>query len=98
MATKVNFKNKSYMVLKNKYGSNERTALILSINGNYDEYSIVASVNLPEVPLSEDHVFIKTWGENEGILEALEEAGIVESTGIEVPTGFVTVTMVKILV
>lgn len=98
MATKVNFKNKSYVVLKNKYGGNDRTALILSISGNYDEDSIVASVNLPEIPLPEDHVFIKTWGYNEGILEALEESEIVESTGIEIPTGFVTATMVKLLV
>lgn len=94
---KVKFKGVDYQVLKHFY-PNKRTALVLSVSEQFDEDSIVASVNLPDNLLpNNEHVFIKTWGENKGILEALEEAGIVESTGIEVPTGYMTATMVKIL-
>ena len=94
----VKFKGQDQKILKSYY-PNKRTALVLSTSSQFNEDSIVASVNLPESILpNNDHVFIKTWGENEGILKALEDAGAVESTGIEVPTGFVSATMVKLLV
>jgi len=48
---------------------------------------------LPDV----NHTFLKTWSENAGLLEQLEEKGIVKSTGITVPTGHVRATMVEIL-
>ncbi len=36
-----------------------------------------ATINVPSVNLSEEQVLIKTWSENEGLLEVLEVAGVV---------------------
>ena len=47
-----------------------------------------ASVNLPATTdISEGYVYIKDWSENEGMLKALTEAGIVEPVGVRSPTG-----------
>ncbi len=40
-----------------------------------------ATVNIPEYCLEEREVIIKDYAENEGMLEALVEAGIVEPSG-----------------
>lgn len=39
---------------------------------------------------SRRHVWIKTWSENEGVVEALEKAGIIALTGTTHPAGFAT--------
>lgn len=39
--------------------------------------------------LPEDIVFIKNWSENEGIFQALCDAGIIIPTGHKIPTGYV---------
>jgi hypothetical protein len=42
-----------------------------------------------EVPeVKPDHVWIKSWSENEGVVQALEEAGIIELTGQLWPCGY----------
>lgn len=48
-----------------------------------------ASVNVPQVALADNEVIIKDYGENEGICQALVEAGVIELTGRAVKTGFV---------
>lgn len=57
-----------------------------------------ATVNIPTEELGEKEVFIKNYSENEGVLSALIEAGIVEDTGRRVTTGYVQVPVCKILV
>ena len=42
------------------------------------------------VQLEDDEVIIKNYSENEGILEALIEAGIIEKPFAEIPVNFVT--------
>ncbi len=49
----------------------------------------VCSINLPNEDLDEGQIFIKDWSENEGMLEALLEAGVVIFTGERVPSGYV---------
>lgn len=44
------------------------------------------------------YALLNGWAENEGIPEALEEAGIVKLTGIMVTTGFVRAQEAKILI
>lgn len=41
----------------------------------------VASHNIPEAPLPSGFVYIKNWGANEGVLEALDKAGVIHATG-----------------
>lgn len=43
--------------------------------------------DVPSDGIHRDQCYIKTWSENEGLLEALEEAGIVKKTGITVAVG-----------
>lgn len=39
---------------------------------------ITATVNLPNHPPLDGHFWLKTWGENEGLLVALGAAGVIE--------------------
>lgn len=65
---------------------NGRTAIRLTIAAT-DELMGVATVNLPDETLQDGYVFIKDWGENAGMLDALTEAGIVVPTGATVIAG-----------
>lgn len=47
-----------------------------------------ATVWLPEPP-AEGCVWIKDWSENEGMLDSLALAGVIEVTGRVAPTGYV---------
>lgn len=42
------------------------------------------TVNLPDQHLNEGEVFVKDWSENQGLVEALVEAGYLIPTGREV--------------
>jgi hypothetical protein len=79
---------------KQKY-ANGRTALLLM-----DEEGQVAcaTVNLPEHDLQPGEMFVKTWGENERMLEFLVKHNLVIDTGREVPTGYVRARVCKLLV
>lgn len=59
----------------------------------------VVTVNIPNVrgtTLAADEVLVKDWSENKGMAAALEAAGIAQATGREIPTGFVTATVMKL--
>jgi len=58
----------------------------------------VATVNIPDVYLDKDEVIIKNYSENEGMLDTLVNAKIVEPTGRKVHTGFVECDVCKLLV
>lgn len=47
------------------------------------------TVNMPEIALSEDEIIIKDWSENEGALETLQQARLVEVVA-ELPAGYCT--------
>ena len=93
----VRFKNWLCNVEKLAY-NNGRIALELT-DATDAEPILVATVNLPDklVP-DENHTFIKNWSENEGILDVLIEAGIIQDTCIAVPTGFCVANLVKVLI
>lgn len=65
---------------------NGQTALVLSDESG--QRIAVATVAL-DVELPVDRVLIKNWEENEGMLQALTDAGVVVATGRTYPTGFV---------
>lgn len=92
---KVKFKNWSCNIERAYYG-NGRTALEL-VDEDGDPIT-VATVNIPEVPQSRDEVFIKDWSENEGMVEALVAAEVISEPIGEVPTGFVTAKVCKLLI
>jgi hypothetical protein len=75
---------------------NGRTALILN-DARTGEEVTVATVNVPDIPVRPGEAFIKNYSENEGVLQALEDAGWVKSTGGLVHSGFVEIPIVKVL-
>jgi hypothetical protein len=91
----VRFKQWDCEVLQNRY-NNGRTALFL-VDEKSRESVAVATANLPDEPLAHDEVFIKDWSENAGMLQALEQAGIVRGTGEYVGSGFVMVPKAKVI-
>ena len=82
---------------KHMYENTGRTALTL-VDADDGEQVACATVNLPEHKLGPGEIFIKTWSENEGMLEFLLKNHIVEDTGREVPTGYVTARVCKLLI
>ncbi len=92
---KVKFLGWSCDVLKKQY-YNGRIALAL-VDSFDGEPVATATVNMPEIDLAEDEVIIKNYSENEGILEVLTAAGIVQPTGRIVESGFVTMEICKLV-
>lgn len=62
--------------------------LIIADGSDEGELAAIATINLP-VPLEDGEVFIKTWSENEGMTDALVDAGLIEPPHGKEPTGFV---------
>ena len=78
-----------------RYADNDNIAIQLA---NEEEGPVAtASVNLGKT-LPDNMVMIKNWSENQGILDVLVEAGIVEDTGETVQSGFVEANLCKLLV
>lgn len=93
----INHSEKSYDVdiQKEMYATNKALALIAC-----DEYEPFAylSVNLSESDsLPKNQCYFKNYSENEGLLEQLEEQGIVKRLGPMVQTDFVMVPLVEVL-
>lgn len=82
---------------KIEYGSypNGRTAIRLV--GEDGLPVATASCNIPEADIPEGTTFIKDYSENTGILNVLEEAGIVKRTDVRVKQGFVEVPLVELV-
>ncbi len=76
-----------------KYGNG--TTAIQGFNADW-EPEFKATVALDAKP-AEGCVFLKGWSENEGIPEALRDAGIVEFTGRKIPTGHVEAIEARLL-
>lgn len=92
--TQVRFRYWVCVVQKGQYG-NGRPALKL-IDAEDGSPIATATVNLPDVPLGTNQVAIKDYGENEGMLQALTEAGIVKPTGQSVASGYVEVPICEL--
>lgn len=73
---------------------NGRTALQL-IDVEDGEVVMVATVNIPSSTIEKDELIIKEYSENEGVLEALQKAGIAGPVLRTVRTGFVSCPVVK---
>lgn len=92
--TRVRFKGWDCIVEKRQY-ENGRPALQL-IDAEDGSPIATATVNLPDVPLGKNEVAIKDWSENEGMLAALTEAGVVKPTGQTIRSGFVEVPVCEL--
>ena len=75
---------------------NGRPAIMLS---DIEDGSPVAkaTINIPEIELDNNEVIIKDYSENEGVLDVLLNAGIIEDTGTSVVLNNGIVPICKIL-
>ena len=78
-----------------KYG-NGRVALQLYSVEDGQPYA-TASVNLPEHNIGPDEIAVKDYSENEGILDSLLKAGLVETPNRYVRSGMVRIPVCKII-
>jgi len=92
---RIQFKKWDCELVRRQY-QNGRVALELVAWQNVPEQDIfegepvaTCTVNLPQYPLAKDEVLIKDYSENEGMLQTLLDAGVVELAGRTVKTGFV---------
>lgn len=78
------------------YYGNARKALQLNDIETGERFAM-ATVDIPNYPLPDNHTFIKTWSENMGIFQSLKDAGIISDPKGHVPTGYVEAPIVELL-
>ncbi len=79
---------------------NGRKAIELVCVGGEDDgvpYT-VATMNVPHAPIKDDQVLIKDYGENQGVLQALVDNGIVTDSEWTMEYGFVEFNVCNLLV
>jgi hypothetical protein len=76
--------------------ANGRTAIVL-VDDETGEPIAKATMNVAEAAIPSGHTLIKDYSENQGLLEALIEGGVVEPTGALVPVGNTYVHLVRLL-
>ena len=54
------------------------------------------TVNIPETNINSNHVWIKDWSENEGVLNALVKSGLIKPLDITQPCGCATAHLAEI--
>jgi hypothetical protein len=94
MRLKTRFLDGEFTVEKMEY-PNGRVALVLR---SPEDGPVKASVNLPEAQCPDGFVYIKDVDENEGMLDALVEAGVVESPLTYARSGFVHFPLCRIMI
>ena len=87
---------KAAKVLISHYPVDGSTALIANL-GTPDKQVYTVCLGDNPAPLKSDHVWLKDWGANEGVPEALEKAGLVKLTGLDWPAGSVTAKEAKLI-
>src|SRR5699024_434250 len=87
------------LVFENYQDGNNTAIILEEYNeeyGFFEEY-FIATVNVESLKLGENFVAIKNYSENEGVLEALIEAGIVEKEAVTIAySGFVELPVHKL--
>lgn len=87
------YKDYDCEVKKGKYSNNNNLALVLL---DKEDGSMITTATLnTDDKLSPDMGYIKNYSEGEGMLEALQEAGLVEEIVGQTNLGYVTVPLVR---
>jgi len=79
-----------------RYTDNDRIAILLRTPQG--EPVATATVNQPDFNLEPNQVLIKDYAENEGILAALVNTGVIEDTGMTAPVGHARARLCRLLV
>lgn len=89
----IKFKQWLYKINTARY-SNKRLAIMLTDTED-GELIATATVNIPEEKIEPDEIIVKDYSENQGMLQALKDAGIVTSVVRYVKTGYVECPVCK---
>lgn len=73
---------------------NQRLAVVLVDSYTYEPVA-TATVNLPDTIMAAEHVAIKDWSENEGMLKTLQLAGLIGEVDHFQQSGYVLVGIYK---
>ena len=73
---KVKFKEKEYIAVGTYYNGDDNKAITL-IDSKSKQPIATATINMPDMRLPANTVFIKDYSENTGMVKALVEAGII---------------------
>lgn len=90
----VTFLGYNCQVIKTKYA--QGGAICLRLVSTENEPIATATVNVPEYKVRSGYLLIKNYSENQGILDALVEAGIVTPTGVTIPVGYCQAELCKL--
>lgn len=96
MAASIMFMGFDCRIVKQKYPSNDQIALQLITKEGHPVAT--ATSCLVSYPFGSDQTAIKNYSENQGILDALLSAGIIQETGISVQSGYAHYPIVKVLI
>lgn len=89
----VKFGQWNCVIKKTKYVDNDNLALVLL---DKEDSSLIAYVTVNTgAKFPSDIAAVKNYSENQGMLEAITEAGLVEEVITEIPVGYVSVPVVK---
>ena len=86
MTKTVNFQGEELTPIIGQYANGQTSIQLIDQNG---EEFLTASV-AHDITIGTDQVIIKNYSENEGILEALIQSGIIEKPYMTIPVNFVT--------
>lgn len=79
-----------------RYRNNNRVSITL-IDAEDGISFAVATVNLPDEPMEGNEIAIKNHSENDGLLWALQDAGIIGEVKRWIKSGHVTIPIVELL-
>jgi hypothetical protein len=91
----IRFRDRICNIELSRYVNNVPAILLFNENG---EPFIKATVNISFFNLGDESVLIDNHGENEGILECLVTAGIIQDTGKELWTGDVKLNICRLVI
>lgn len=93
----VHFRGEELIPLVGQYQDGSRSLQLLTPDGlHFCTASVWAETEPGELGLNQ--ILIKNWTENQGVLEALEEAGVVKRTPIICPVGYVYAHVCDLLI
>ena len=92
MAKTVKFMGEELTPVLGQYANGQTSIQLIDQDGMPFMTASVAH----DVNIADDCVIIKNYSENEGILQALIEAGIIEKPFCEIPVNFVTLYVAKL--
>ena len=77
-----------------QYGNGRPAIQLMAPDG---QVMSVATVNLPKAEIGDTHVCVKNYSENDGLLEILQNAGVIGHTVFKLPVGYDEVHVCELL-